>query len=115
MWPRRASQRTLADSDTAFIGDHHDVADVQIRINDVGIIGFELRPVAWRSPSIQAGRDQAEAASPAIVAIREDAVQTKISVFAVLDKEGDPQRPLERSPGGACTRWKSAALSRRTR
>ena len=49
MWPRRASQRTLADSDTAFIGDHHDVADVQIAPNDTP--GLLIRAQSDMEPS----------------------------------------------------------------
>ena len=47
MWPRRASQRTLADSDTAFIGDHHDVADVQIAPNDTPGLSIRTQSGEW--------------------------------------------------------------------
>jgi hypothetical protein len=47
MWPRRASQRTLADSDTAFIRDHHDVADVQIAPNDTPGLSIRTQSGEW--------------------------------------------------------------------
>jgi len=83
----------LARKKTLVYFQNASFAQGNIGIDDVGIVGFEPWPVSWRNLPAETWRDQTETANPTTVAVREDAIQGEACVFAVLDQEGDAQRP----------------------
>jgi hypothetical protein len=70
-----------------------------MRIDDVGIVGFEPPPVTWRNPPIEAGRDQTEAAAPT----SRPAPERRNHAYPTLDEIGRHLREPIEPAGGKTT------------